>query len=63
MDWLGSDIRERVVSSKERHVDMAYGCVWGCVGVVGYRLGGVSGKGIHRDVCVSDTKIEWREGP
>ena len=37
--------------------------VRGCLGVVGYRLGGVSGKGIHRDVCVRETKIEWRGGP
>ena len=34
----------------------------GCLGVVGYRLGGVSGKGRHRDVCVSETKIEWWVG-
>ena len=26
--------------------------MWGCLSVVGYRLGGVSGKGRHRDVCV-----------
>ena len=26
--------------------------MWGCLGVVGYRLGGASGKGRHRDVCV-----------
>ena len=52
MDWLGSDIRERVVSGKGRLVDVTCVCVWGCLGVVGYRLGGVSGKGRHRDVCV-----------
>ena len=44
---------------------MTYGCVWGCLGVIGYRLGGVSGKGIHREVCVCvrETNIEWRAGP
>ena len=52
MDWLGSDIRERVVSGKGRLVDVTCLCVWGCLGVVGYRLGGVSGKGRHRHVCV-----------
>ena len=33
-------------------------CVWGCLGVVGYRLGGVSGKGRHRDVCVRERERE-----
>ena len=52
--------------------------MWGFLSVVGYRLVSVSGKGIHRDVCVCDrerdigmslcvcereTKIEWRGGP
>ena len=40
------------VSGKGRPVDVTCGCVWGCLGVVGYKLGGVSGKGRHRDVCV-----------
>ena len=54
MDWLGSDIREGGVRSKGRAMDVTCRYVWGCLAVVGYRLGGISGKGRHRDVCVCE---------
>ena len=41
---IGSFLCNMGVSCKRRPVDMIYGCVWGCLGVVGYRLGCVSGK-------------------
>ena len=49
---MGSDIREGGVSGKGRPVDVSSGFVSPCLGVVGYRLGGVSCKRRHRDMCV-----------
>ena len=36
--------------------------MWGCLCVVGYRLGGVSGKGRHMDVCVRERDKDKVDG-